>query len=379
MSTTLRPVKRQPADVTDAWWAAYVELKKFRAEHGTCLIPQAYVTDDGFRLGKWCHNHRTRFRARSQDNPSSAPLADELVVLLERIPGWLWNTAVARSSGAAPKATVKPAVKPRRPKAPAEVDLRELDIDLTDSGVAKGSVKTKRAAKVAASPVKDSRKSATTILKARAAKTNAVATALVDSATATEGAARVDVPQWGSGVKVTPRSATASHKAASGGVKVVKERRRKAEVAAAQPRAGKKAAVVPAFADATKGRAATKAAAVPVRGVKGRRGAVTSKPEASLTREASPDGAGGVAGAVRPASGLWDKRYAHVLAAIDTVESPDLPLSMKVRGGFPVGRWWAEQRAAAYAFQKGNQGVGLNVEQVNKVLRLAPFPTRGSR
>ncbi|MFT0182793.1 Helicase associated domain protein [Pseudomonas benzopyrenica] len=42
-------------------------LEQFKAAHGHCDVPIAYVTGDGYKLGRWCSNQRTRLKDKPDD------------------------------------------------------------------------------------------------------------------------------------------------------------------------------------------------------------------------------------------------------------------------------------------------------------------------
>lgn len=89
-------------------------LTAYIAAHGHARVPQKYVDPDGFGLGKWVHNQRTAYRARTQAMKATA-LSDERVARLEQVPGWTWN---ARSTAPSPPTTPVAAPATGR-KAPA--------------------------------------------------------------------------------------------------------------------------------------------------------------------------------------------------------------------------------------------------------------------
>lgn len=43
-------------------------LEHFKTQHGHCDVPIAYVTTDGYKLGRWCSNQRTRLKNRVGDD-----------------------------------------------------------------------------------------------------------------------------------------------------------------------------------------------------------------------------------------------------------------------------------------------------------------------
>lgn len=61
----------------------YAHLAAFAAEHGTCAVPQGYLTADGYKLGYWVGNLRSRFKRGS--------LSNEQIRRLETLSGWTWT------------------------------------------------------------------------------------------------------------------------------------------------------------------------------------------------------------------------------------------------------------------------------------------------
>ena len=57
-------------------------LRAYTARHGR-VPPVSYITDDGLKLGKWCHAQRRRY--------ASGTLAPEEIAELESIPEWRWR------------------------------------------------------------------------------------------------------------------------------------------------------------------------------------------------------------------------------------------------------------------------------------------------
>ena len=51
--------------LADAWELAFSKLAEYKAEHGDMLVPQHFVTADGFKLGFWVSNQRqSKFKGR---------------------------------------------------------------------------------------------------------------------------------------------------------------------------------------------------------------------------------------------------------------------------------------------------------------------------
>ena len=69
-------------DVAEAkWQEAISELKIYAEKNENCLVPQAYISKSGFRLGNWVNNTRAK-----KDN-----LDEEQVKELEAVAGWMWS------------------------------------------------------------------------------------------------------------------------------------------------------------------------------------------------------------------------------------------------------------------------------------------------
>ena len=62
------------------WNLAFMELKKYKAEHGHCAVPKGFVTNDGFKLASWVSYTRSR-----KDKTT-----EERIKLLDSI-GFVWN------------------------------------------------------------------------------------------------------------------------------------------------------------------------------------------------------------------------------------------------------------------------------------------------
>ncbi|BCF86706.1 hypothetical protein RQCS_62510 (plasmid) [Rhodococcus qingshengii] len=69
-----------------SWEAWYRHLELYVAQHGNARVPQAYLTDDGKRLGSWVANQKTKWQT----------LTDERRRQLEQFPGWTLNTAATQ-------------------------------------------------------------------------------------------------------------------------------------------------------------------------------------------------------------------------------------------------------------------------------------------
>jgi superfamily II DNA or RNA helicase len=70
------------------WEDGYRRLARFLEREGHSRIPHAHREDDGFRLGYWASNQRTR-RQRGQ-------LPGEFAQRLEELPGWVWSAREAQ-------------------------------------------------------------------------------------------------------------------------------------------------------------------------------------------------------------------------------------------------------------------------------------------
>ena len=67
-----------------AWEDGYARLLEFVAREGHAQVTHRYRDDDGFKLGNWVHNQRTRGRR--------GELSDERARRLESVPGWTWGS-----------------------------------------------------------------------------------------------------------------------------------------------------------------------------------------------------------------------------------------------------------------------------------------------
>lgn len=90
----------------DSWGHGLSRLTAWTEEHGHARVPQRFVEPDGFRLGKWVHNARSAYRARSRT------MTDERIAVLERLPGWTWKARRSRDSSSGAAASDRPAAQP---------------------------------------------------------------------------------------------------------------------------------------------------------------------------------------------------------------------------------------------------------------------------
>lgn len=99
----LSPVRRRLLEGLPGWtwapksngkiveWSDGLEsLRKYAAENGEADIYYEYITKDGFSLGKWVARQRKRY------NNGKMPTKQQ--VMLESIPGWIWDISKARKA-----------------------------------------------------------------------------------------------------------------------------------------------------------------------------------------------------------------------------------------------------------------------------------------
>jgi superfamily II DNA or RNA helicase len=72
----------------DAWAEGIKELKVFHREYGHLLVPQRFISNEGFKLGIWVN--RTRIQHKNQK------LAIERVTELESMESWVWEPLTYR-------------------------------------------------------------------------------------------------------------------------------------------------------------------------------------------------------------------------------------------------------------------------------------------
>jgi Helicase associated domain len=65
----------------DLWEMGFSKLKHFSDREGHCRVPKSYVTEEGYRLGRWVgvqRNNKIRLDSHHQER-------------LEALPGWTWK------------------------------------------------------------------------------------------------------------------------------------------------------------------------------------------------------------------------------------------------------------------------------------------------
>jgi hypothetical protein len=67
----------------DAWEAGFDRLERYVEREGNSRVPDTYRDVDGFSLGKWVRNQRTRYQ--------KGTLGEERRSRLEAVPGWTWS------------------------------------------------------------------------------------------------------------------------------------------------------------------------------------------------------------------------------------------------------------------------------------------------
>ena len=65
------------------WYQHLGALERYAADHGTALVPQRYVTDDGAALGEWVQYQRSKY--------ANGTLSAHRCAALNAVPGWVWN------------------------------------------------------------------------------------------------------------------------------------------------------------------------------------------------------------------------------------------------------------------------------------------------
>jgi len=74
-----------------AWEKGFERLQRYVKEHGNTLVPRGYKDPDGYRLGRWSDEQRSK-RTRESISP-------ERKARLESVEGWVWKAKM----GPAPK------------------------------------------------------------------------------------------------------------------------------------------------------------------------------------------------------------------------------------------------------------------------------------
>jgi hypothetical protein len=70
------------------WNECYNYLRKYVKREGSSNVPGNYKTKDGFNLGQWVRNQRSKY--------STGKLSMKQQILLEKIPQWVWHVPRAR-------------------------------------------------------------------------------------------------------------------------------------------------------------------------------------------------------------------------------------------------------------------------------------------
>lgn len=76
-------------------WYTHVEsLKKYKAEHGDCVVPYKYKNNP--QLGKWVHNQRREYRQQCEGKQCS--ITSDQISLLDEI-GFVWAARSVQRNG----------------------------------------------------------------------------------------------------------------------------------------------------------------------------------------------------------------------------------------------------------------------------------------
>jgi hypothetical protein len=87
---SMRPDRRQRLEAlggwswnphSDLWEMGFSKLKHFSDREGHCRIPRTYMTDEGYRLGRWVGVQRTNKKRMDSQRQER----------LEALPGWTWK------------------------------------------------------------------------------------------------------------------------------------------------------------------------------------------------------------------------------------------------------------------------------------------------
>jgi superfamily II DNA or RNA helicase len=65
----------------EKWEIGFMKLMQYVKETGDCLVPDGYITSDGYKLGNWVGSQRFKVDTISQDRKDR----------LEALPGWSWD------------------------------------------------------------------------------------------------------------------------------------------------------------------------------------------------------------------------------------------------------------------------------------------------
>jgi len=70
---------------TESWMFWYGLLEGYAEEYGDCLVPEGYISEDGFTLGSWVASQRGKRDSMSQERRER----------LEALPEWVWDALEA--------------------------------------------------------------------------------------------------------------------------------------------------------------------------------------------------------------------------------------------------------------------------------------------
>ena len=81
--TTTGKIKRSISPDPQLWQQGFMRLRQFAKREGHLNVPGNYKTEDGFNLGQWVRNQRSKY--------SIGKLSMKQQILLEKIPQWIWS------------------------------------------------------------------------------------------------------------------------------------------------------------------------------------------------------------------------------------------------------------------------------------------------